>query len=162
VDVSAIDVSAIDFAATELTDRGTNANAHATTDASPRRWILERAHHVATAELRAARERLAGADAQRIPRLNVGGKTGRVLKTRGQMPTEMLSLPRPSRSREWLRIALLECARCHQVVEPPSPVQRYCGECSELFEGRGASAARRDSVGARPDRFRRSNRNPRG
>jgi hypothetical protein len=36
--------------------------------------------------------------------------------------TSQISLPLPTRSREWLKVALLECQRCHQVVERQSPV----------------------------------------
>jgi hypothetical protein len=62
---------------------------------------------------------------------------GRVLNSRGETATE-ISIPRPARSRKWLKVALLECSRCHQVVEPRSPGQRYCGECS-AFLGRDRS-----------------------
>lgn len=50
---------------------------------------------------------------------------GRVLNCRGTIASE-ISLPRPTRSREWLKVALVECDRCHQVVERRSPIQQHC------------------------------------
>ena len=39
-------------------------------------------------------------------------------------------MPHSSRSREWLRVALIECARCQQVVERRSPVRQHCPDCA--------------------------------
>lgn len=41
---------------------------------------------------------------------------GHLLQSRGETLLDIL-LPRPSRSREWLKIALLQCQRCQQVSE---------------------------------------------
>jgi hypothetical protein len=57
---------------------------------------------------------------------------GHLLRSLGETSSEV-SLPRPTRSREWLKVALLECGHCHQVVERHSPVQRYCSECAETL-----------------------------
>lgn len=54
---------------------------------------------------------------------------GHLLRSRGESAS-VISLPRPTRSREWLRVALLECDRCHQVVDRLSPVQRHCTSCT--------------------------------
>jgi len=49
-----------------------------------------------------------------------------------------------SRSREWLRVALLECRRCLQVVERTSPAQRYCVDCAvDLGRERSRHSVRR-------------------
>jgi hypothetical protein len=58
---------------------------------------------------------------------------GRVLKTLGEASTK-ISLPHPSRSREWLTVALVECQCCHQVVERRSPVQRHCTDCRRALK----------------------------
>lgn len=58
---------------------------------------------------------------------------GRVLNRLGAAGTEIL-LPHPVRSREWLKVALVECARCHQVVERTSPIQRHCTECRRALK----------------------------
>ena len=74
----------------------------------------------------------------------------RLLNSRGTA-TSQISLPHPGRSREWLKVALLECARCHQVVERRSPVQRYCADCHAIIKQErsrwGMARARRDSSG---------------
>jgi hypothetical protein len=48
--------------------------------------------------------------------------------------TSEISLPRPERSREWLEELLLECRRCHQVVERRSPVQQHCLDCRKALK----------------------------
>ncbi len=53
---------------------------------------------------------------------------GRVLNRLGTVGSD-IAVPLPRRSREWLKVALLECARCHQVVQRTSPVQRLCPDC---------------------------------
>ena len=66
---------------------------------------------------------------------------------RGFLTAEMESSY--ARSREWLNVALLECRRCHKVVERRSPVQRQCDECRgalNRFRSRDATARARYSV----------------
>jgi hypothetical protein len=58
---------------------------------------------------------------------------GRVLNSLG-VTAGAISLPRPSRSRGWLDLAVLECRRCHQVVERHSPVQRHCPDCARALK----------------------------
>jgi hypothetical protein len=55
--------------------------------------------------------------------------------------------PSPRRSREWLKVALVECQRCHQVEQRCSPIQRHCAGCAaELKRQRSQRAmARRRS-----------------
>jgi hypothetical protein len=68
---------------------------------------------------------------------------GRVLNPQGTAASD-IPLPHPGRSREWLTAALVECARCYQVVERRSPVQRHCGECRASLKGsRSREAVRR-------------------
>jgi hypothetical protein len=55
---------------------------------------------------------------------------GRVLQTRAE-PTSEISLPRDARSRELLKVAVVECRICHQITERRSPVQRYSLDCSD-------------------------------
>lgn len=72
--------------------------------------------------------------------------TGRVLNRLGTATTE-IALPHPERSREWMKVAILECARCLQVVERTSPIQRHCRECRTAIKrtrSREALARRRD------------------
>jgi hypothetical protein len=59
-----------------------------------------------------------------------------------------VTLPRPGRSRAWLKVAPLECQGCRQVVERRSPVQRYCHDCADA-RGRVRS---RESMTRRRDR----------
>jgi hypothetical protein len=74
---------------------------------------------------------------------------GRVLKARGTEAVE-ITLPRAKRSREWLTAAVLECARCHQVVERRSPIERHCPDCrAALKRGRSRDAIARARA-ARP------------
>jgi hypothetical protein len=54
---------------------------------------------------------------------------GHLLRSRGETASE-IPLPRTARSREWMRVALVECARCHQVIERRSPIQRHCADCA--------------------------------
>jgi len=54
---------------------------------------------------------------------------GHLLRSRGETASEF-RLPRPVRSREWMKVALVECALCHHVVERASPVQRHCADCA--------------------------------
>jgi len=58
---------------------------------------------------------------------------GRVLNPRGSTSSETL-LPRPARSREWLNVDIIECQRCHQVVERRAPVQRHCPDCRKTLK----------------------------
>jgi hypothetical protein len=58
---------------------------------------------------------------------------GRVLNSRGSAESE-IPIPHPPRSREWLHVALVECARCHQVLERRSPAQRRCPGCRSVRE----------------------------
>jgi hypothetical protein len=68
---------------------------------------------------------------------------GHLLRSRGEAVNE-ISLPRPTRSREWLQFALVECANCHQVVERTSPVQQHCPECRRVMKrARSREAVRR-------------------
>jgi len=71
----------------------------------------------------------------------------RLLKERGESASRV-TLPRPSRSRAWLKVAPLECQDCRQVVERRSPVQRYCHDCADA-RGRVRS---RESMTRRRDR----------
>ncbi len=74
---------------------------------------------------------------------------GHLLRSRGESTGE-IPLPRPTRSREWLKVALLECRRCHQVVERSSPVQRHCPDCrAGLKRARSRNAVTRARA-ARP------------
>jgi len=50
---------------------------------------------------------------------------GNLVRSGGETSTE-IPLPRPVRSREWMKVALLERARCHRVIERTSPIQRHC------------------------------------
>jgi hypothetical protein len=71
---------------------------------------------------------------------------GRVLNRLGTAESE-IAIPLPSRSREWLKVALVECQRCHQVEQRRSPIQRHCAGCTaELRRQRSqrAMARRRD------------------
>jgi hypothetical protein len=54
---------------------------------------------------------------------------GHLLRNRGEVSSNV-PLPRPTRLRKCLKVGQLECARCHQVVERRSPVQRYCPACA--------------------------------
>jgi hypothetical protein len=74
---------------------------------------------------------------------------GHLLRFRGETASEF-PLPRPVRSREWMKVALVECARCHQVTERTSPVQRHCADCATAL-GRERS---RESVRRRRDNSR--------
>ena len=74
---------------------------------------------------------------------------GRVLRSRGETSSD-ISLPHPSRSREWLKVALLECRRCHQVVERSSPVQRHCPDCRAGLKRARSRAAVTRARAARP------------
>jgi hypothetical protein len=67
---------------------------------------------------------------------------GRVLNSRG-VTASQISLPRPIRSREWLKVALLECERCHQIVERTSPIQRHCAGCRKALKAARSTAAMR-------------------
>jgi hypothetical protein len=68
---------------------------------------------------------------------------GRVLKSRGTAESA-IPLPRVGPSREWLKVALVECAMCHQVVERTSPIQRNCTDCRRAIRGaRSREAVRR-------------------
>jgi hypothetical protein len=68
---------------------------------------------------------------------------GRVLQTQGKAESE-IPLRRPARSRRWLKMALVECIGCHQVVDRRSPVQRYCPDCrADLGRARSRGAMRR-------------------
>jgi hypothetical protein len=61
-----------------------------------------------------------------------------------------ISLSRPGRSREWLTVALLECERCHQIVERASPIQRHCRDCRRTIKGaRSREAVRRSRIAGR-------------
>ena len=75
---------------------------------------------------------------------------GRVLNSLGTAENE-ISLPRPGRSREWLRVALVECAICHQVVERTSPIQRHCRECRRAIKAARSREAVRRSRAAKPE-----------
>lgn len=72
--------------------------------------------------------------------------TRSVLNSRGRASTQ-IPLPHPRRSREWLKVALIECERCHQIEQRRSPGQRYCADCTaELRRQRSQRAmARRRS-----------------
>ena len=65
---------------------------------------------------------------------------GRVLNSRGTQTSE-ITLPLPRRSREWLDLALVDCQRCHQVVQRQSPIQRYCPECRAALKRARSSEA---------------------
>ena len=68
---------------------------------------------------------------------------GHLLRSRGETSSD-ISLPRPTRSRAWLDLALLECQQCHQVVERRSPVQRHCPDCRAVLKrDRSRTAASR-------------------
>ncbi len=58
-------------------------------------------------------------------------EAGHVLRSRGETSSE-ISLPRLVRSRAWLKVALLECEQCHQVVERRSPIQRVRADCRKV------------------------------
>ena len=75
---------------------------------------------------------------------------GRVLNSRGTT-AQQINLPRPSRSREWFTFALVECARCHQVVEQTSPIQRYCRDCRHGLKAMRSREAVRRSRATKPD-----------
>jgi hypothetical protein len=77
---------------------------------------------------------------------------GRVLNPRGAVASDV-PLPYPARSRGWLEAALLECARCHQVVERRSPAQRRCVEGRRSLElARSSDAVARDRAARRQAR----------
>jgi hypothetical protein len=60
--------------------------------------------------------------------------------------TSEIVLPHPVRSREWLKLAHLECQRCHRFVERRSPIQRHCPDCTRMLSNersRRAVARRR-------------------
>jgi len=70
---------------------------------------------------------------------------GRVLNRLGTL-SHQIALPHPGRSREWLEVSLVECARCHQVAERTSPTQRHCDTCRAALKrtrSREAMARRR-------------------
>jgi hypothetical protein len=72
---------------------------------------------------------------------------GRVLNRLGATE-HTISLRHPKRSREWLAVAIVECERCHQVVERTSPIQRHCGDCRlALKRERSTDAVRRRRAG---------------
>ncbi len=96
--------------------------------------------------------------AARLPARNVllnGGElwprrtgAGRVLSRLGINGSE-IRIPRRERSCEWLHVAILECARCHQVVERVSPMQRHCRECRRVIKRLASlNAMRRSRVAA--------------
>jgi hypothetical protein len=59
-----------------------------------------------------------------------------------------ISIPHPKRSREWLAAAIVECERCHQVVERTSPIQRHCRDCRLVLKReRSADAVKRRRAG---------------
>jgi hypothetical protein len=69
----------------------------------------------------------------------------RVLNSLG-VSTREISLPHPARPRDWLKVALVECVRCHQVVNRTSPIQRHCQACGKAINrklSRHAMARRR-------------------
>lgn len=41
-----------------------------------------------------------------------------------------MSLPRPTRSRDWVKLALVEYDRCHQIEQRRSPNQRHSADYS--------------------------------
>lgn len=61
---------------------------------------------------------------------------GRVLDRLGTAATVIAVL---RRSREWLKVTLLQCHRWHQVCERRSHRQRLCSECAQF----GARTRRR-------------------
>jgi hypothetical protein len=68
---------------------------------------------------------------------------GRVLNRLGTVENA-ISLPRPERSRGWLKLSLVECDQCHQIIERRSPIQRHCRECRQRLKGdRSREAMRR-------------------
>jgi hypothetical protein len=72
---------------------------------------------------------------------------GRVLNSRGTTESA-ISIPHPKRSRGWLAAAIVECERCHQVVERASPIQRHCLDCRlALKRERSTDAVRRRRAG---------------
>lgn len=73
---------------------------------------------------------------------------GHLLRSRG-LATSEISLPHLARSREWLTVALLECARCHQVVERTSPIQQHCIECRRALKNKRSREAVRRSRASR-------------
>jgi hypothetical protein len=73
---------------------------------------------------------------------------GRVLNRLGTT-THEIALPHPGRSREWLTVALLECSRCHQVVEGRSPTQRLCPSCRRQMKAARSYEAMRHARGRR-------------
>jgi hypothetical protein len=78
---------------------------------------------------------------------------GRVLNARCAVSAE-IPLPRPTRSREWMKVALVECARCRQVVERTSPIQRHCPDCAASLgreRSRECVRRRRGTVDAAAD-----------
>jgi hypothetical protein len=66
------------------------------------------------------------------------------------MATNKIPLPDSPRSREWLRVALVECRRCHQIVERTSRIQRHCVECRRAIKGARSREAVRRSRRAKP------------
>jgi hypothetical protein len=72
---------------------------------------------------------------------------GRVLNRLGTANGE-IALPHSGRSRELLNVALVECARCHQVIARAAPIQRYCPDCRRAIKGaRSREAVRRRRIG---------------
>jgi len=55
------------------------------------------------------------------------------MRSPGETSTE-ISLPSLTRSREWLTVPMVECDRCHQLVERTSPRQRHCRDCRDVIK----------------------------
>jgi hypothetical protein len=77
------------------------------------------------------------------PRIGAGRVLNRLVAAES-----VILLPRLERSRAWLSVALVECARCHQVVARTSPIQRFCPGCRcALKRARSREALRRGRSG---------------
>ncbi len=103
-----------------------------------RRGLLGRGLALDRRPARAAGTTVAG-DQGREKWLRRAG-AGRVLNPQGTAASE-IPLPSPGRSRERLAAALVECARCRQVVVRRSPVQRHCLDCRASLKGSRSRAA---------------------
>ncbi len=68
---------------------------------------------------------------------------GRVLNSRGTT-SSAISIPHPRAHANGSPPAIVECERCHQVVERTSPIQRHCLDCRlALKRMRSAAAVKR-------------------
>ena len=97
----------------------------------------------------------AGAHRLRQDACSSGGRlrraeAGHLLRSKGEKTAE-ISLPHPERPRVWLNVALVECARCHRVVERTSPVsgtaRRAAGRPRPLRDRRCRNAQRASRSG---------------